>query len=283
MAAPGTPPTGGPIAWLGAAAAIVFAVVSLGCVTDERQLRQGPGCDRIGARDTCSVLFLGNSYTAGNDLPSMFEELAGSAGLDATTGALTRGGTTLADHLADPETVSTLEGSTWNVVVLQEASGVPALEILRQAEMYPAARALTEQIRRADAQAVLFSTWAYSLGWPERGLPNYATMQAAVEAGYAALGRELRIPLAPVGAAWSQALRRVPDVPLWTEDGSHPSVYGSYLAACVLYAAIFRRSPEGLAYHGGVPAPKAAELQAIAWWAVAGTADRSSTVGEGGI
>lgn len=277
MVAPNNQPTRRPVAWVGAVAAIVSAVVSLACGTAVRAPRHEPGCDRIRSQDTCSILFLGNSYTAGNDLPRMLEGLAGSAGFHATSGALTRGGTTLADHLDDPETVSMLEERSWNVVVLQEASGIPSVEALRQNEMYPAARALTEQVRRANAQPVLFSTWAYSLGWPERGLPDYASMQAAVDGGYAVLGRELDIPLAPVGVAWSQTLRRAPEMPLWTEDGSHPSLYGSYLAACVLYAAIFRRSPQGLDYHSHLPAPKAAQLQAIAWSAVAGAAGRSST------
>jgi hypothetical protein len=273
MGAPDHHPRARSRAWLrGAAAAIVVAVVALGCGGVQQQPRTGPGCDRITADDACGVLFLGNSYTAGNNLPSMIEELARSAGLHVTTGALTRGGTTLAEHLADPETASTLDDSTWNVVVLQEASMIPAAEDLRQTEMYPAGRELATQIRHADAQPLLFSTWAYSGGWPEVGLPAYATMQAAVDGGYATLAHELGTARAPVGAAWSEALRQMPDVPLWTEDGSHPSLYGSYLAACVLYGTILRRSPEGLDYHAGVPAPKAAQLQAIAWAAVAGPA-----------
>ncbi len=41
-------------------------------------------------------------------------------------------------------------------------------------------------------------------------------------------------------------------------------VAGTYLAACVLYAAIFRRSPEALGYLGGLPKQDALDLQAEA-------------------
>jgi hypothetical protein len=53
--------------------------------------------------------------------------------------------------------------------------------------------------------------------------------------------------------------------PLWQGDGSHPTVTGTYLAACVLFAKIFDRSPVGLSYHAGVSREAAAELQATAW------------------
>ena len=39
---------------------------------------------------------------------------------------------------------------------------------------------------------------------------------------------------------------------------------GTYLAACVFYAAIFRQSPAGLHYDAGVPKGEAASLQAVA-------------------
>jgi hypothetical protein len=39
---------------------------------------------------------------------------------------------------------------------------------------------------------------------------------------------------------------------LYDADGSHPSIAGSYLAACVLFATLFGESPAGIG--GEVPA-----------------------------
>ena len=48
---------------------------------------------------------------------------------------------------------------------------------------------------------------------------------------------------------------------LWQDDGSHPTVAGTYLAACVFYASIFHESPVGLAYDAGLAKELAASLQ----------------------
>jgi hypothetical protein len=45
---------------------------------------------------------------------------------------------------------------------------------------------------------------------------------------------------------------------------------GTYLVACVFYAAIFRESPVGLPYDDRMPAKEVAELQAIASHTVLG-------------
>jgi hypothetical protein len=67
-----------------------------------------------------------------------------------------------------------------------------------------------------------------------------------------------------VGLAWERAVA-APGLPtLWAPDGSHPSLAGSYLAACVIYQVIYARSPVGNGFVGGLDAPVAAPLQRIA-------------------
>lgn len=226
--------------------------------------RPGPGCAHIDPSVTCSVLFLGNSYTAVNDLPTVFRKLATSGGFAVSTKATDPGGTTLQEHLDDPEMSATLTGSTWNVVVMQDQSEIPSVESLRQGEMYPAVRALVSGIREARAEPLLFETWAHSQGWPENGLLTYDQMQAAINQGYLSIGKELDVATAPVGSAWSLALGERMGALLWSDDGSHPTTMGTYLAACVFYATIFGRSPRGLSYHADLSAAEAAQLQRIA-------------------
>jgi hypothetical protein len=66
------------------------------------------------------VLFFGNSYTYVNDLPSVLEHLAASAGKRIETGQRTPGGETLAGHAATGDARKLLRTKTWNVVVLQD-------------------------------------------------------------------------------------------------------------------------------------------------------------------
>jgi hypothetical protein len=71
------------------------------------------------------------------------------------------------------------------------------------------------------------------------------------------------------GVAWEQAHLRQPDLGLWSWDGTHPSTAGSYLDACVFYAALTGRSPVGNPYTAGLDPGQARFLQQMAAGATA--------------
>jgi hypothetical protein len=211
-----------------------------------------------------AVLFIGNSYTYVNDLPGTFARLALSGGHRVEVGQLASGGATLHDHLADAATVPRLESRPWSDVVLQEQSQMPSLPASRDSWMYPAARSLVELIRGRGANPMFFMTWAHRDGDSTAGIPDYETMQRAVDAAYLSISQELVVPVAPVGYVWFIVRRQDPQIDLWQGDGSHPSTAGTYLAACVFYAALFRQSPVGLGFDDGLGADTAAVLQRAA-------------------
>jgi hypothetical protein len=236
-----------------------LALVQIGCGGSSS------ACDASGGSAACTrVLFIGNSYTYVNDLPTMFATLARSGGHDVKTGMVAAGGASLADQVASAGTASTLGSARWSDVVLQDQSEMPSVESLRQSEMYPAARQLVGLVRAAGAQPIFFLTWAHRDGWPENGLPTYGSMQSAVDDGYLTVAAEESATIAPVGYAWWTLVTQNPAAALWLDDGSHPTVEGSYLAACVFYATIFRQSPVGLAYRADLPADEAVTAQTIA-------------------
>jgi hypothetical protein len=52
-------------------------------------------------------------------------------------------------------------------------------------------------------------------------------------------------------------------------DREHTSIYGTYLATCIVFATIYDRDPSGFAYvPSGVTVEEAAFLQRIAWQTV---------------
>ena len=95
-------------------------------------------------------------------------------------------------------------------------------------------------------------------------MPTYASMQSAIDDGYLAIAADQRVAIAPVGYAWDKLVTREASASLWQQDGSHPSEAGTYLAACVFYATIFRQSPKGLGYHGSLSAEAAGMIQSVA-------------------
>lgn len=220
---------------------------------------------RCGSDDDClRVLFVGNSYTYVNDLPTMFSELARSGGYKVEVSSVAEGGFTLADHVNSAQFSETLTSNQWDYVVLQEQSQTPSVEYSRVNFMYPAARKLVKQIRAVDAQPVFFSTWAHRNGYPENGMTNYESMQYQIDQGYLRIAYELHLPVVPVGVAWFRVLNKYPSLQLWQDDGSHPSEQGTYLAACVFYVTFFKESPVGLGYRGSLPEDVAAQLQTVA-------------------
>lgn len=238
----------------------LFLTLPLACSSNDPQ----PGCNAVNAGDCTRVLFVGNSYTTVNDLPTVFAKLAASTGRRIDTGTVTQDGATLAEHLSSGAVQSKLAAAKWNVVVLQEQSEIPAVEQSRQLQMYPAARQLVGAVSDAGALPIFFLTWAHRDGLPANGLTTYAAMQSAITDGYSAIAREQRVAIAPVGVAWSTTLTQAPQIDLWQTDGSHPAKAGTYLAACVLYATMFKLSPVGLSYHGGLSEKDATHLQQIA-------------------
>jgi hypothetical protein len=220
-------------------------------------------CSLLDRTPCTRILFVGNSYTYVNDLPTVFRNLARAAGQNVATGEVANGGETLAQHVSSGDAPGAIDGSRWQFVVLQEQSEIPAVEALRQAEFYPATRSLVSTIRAAGATPVLFETWAHRMGWSDYGLDEPA-MQAAINQGYGTIGSQLGVVVAPAGQAWQLALKLDPGVALWQDDGSHPTLAGTYLAACVLYTRVFGRSPLGINDAEGLPAALVMTLQQAA-------------------
>ncbi|HEY8751088.1 MAG TPA: hypothetical protein VIM11_24105 [Tepidisphaeraceae bacterium] len=84
---------------------------------------------------------------------------------------------------------------------------------------------------------MLSSTWARA---------NAQDRLDELSDAYLSIGRTLEVLVVPVGVAWQSAFKRNSKLVLPDKDGSHPDPLGSYLAACVFYATLFKASPVGL-------------------------------------
>lgn len=207
------------------------------------------------------VLFLGNSYTYVNHLPTVLEKLATSGGDSIFTAASTPGGCSLGHpdngHLFNSSSLNLIAEGNWDFVVLQEQSQFPVIPHFRDNYTYPAAKTLDSLIHVANpcAQTLFFMTWGRKIGGqqciegycsPE--FNNYFEMQNALATAYLQMTTSNHSCCVPVGKAWSAALQDQPQIELFSGDGSHPALSGTYLAACTFYATIFKRSPLGLPY-----------------------------------
>lgn len=203
------------------------------------------------------VLFVGNSFTARNDVPRLIADIAAARGKQMEPRLIQAGGASLRMHWNKGEAERSIRGGDYDVVVLQEQSTLP---IKNSRRMHENVRLFDEVIRSAGARTALYLTWA------RRHAPE---SQAKITEAYQSIGRELGAIVVPVGVAWEQVLREHPHIVLHDPDGSHPSPAGSYLAACVFYAVLFDESPEGVESDvRGVSAANRALLQRAAWTTV---------------
>lgn len=182
----------------------------------------------VSVEDSVRVLFIGNSYTYYNELPSMLSTLASSESSlpQVFAEAVVVGGATLERHWEEGTATEAIRGGDWDFVVLQEQSLRPVNDPER---MFEFARKFATEIRSAGADPVLFLTWARD-GRPE--------MQVLLDRSYLTLGRELGAQVVPAGPAWEIALELSPEIPLHMDDGSHPTPTGTYLAACVFFGVL---------------------------------------------
>ncbi|MGD0997376.1 MAG: DUF4886 domain-containing protein [Thermoleophilia bacterium] len=207
---------------------LVVCVVGLVCVA-------GLVCASCGSHPSTRVLFIGNSFTFINGgIDAQLAQLAPSC----ATSRIAVGGYTLEMHWNGGTAVQTIRSGHWTYVVLQEQSQLPVLNptIFREY-----ATEFNQAIEASGAKTVLLMTWQR----PDSVSEGVTTANLA--AAYRSLGAELGVKVAPAGVAFANALAERPDLVLTSLDG-HPTMYGTYLAACVVYATIFGRSPVGIAY-----------------------------------
>lgn len=218
---------------------------------------------------TVRVLFIGNSHTATNGLPDVVRDLAGSVDRDVEVGMIAPGGAWLRDHAASAETTD-LISEGWDFVVLQEQSMAPAVANVARTESYPAALQLSTLAVGNGADIVLYMTWGHLGGSPGIGFASFESMQSAIAETYLNFGDALGAEVAPVGAAWWWSLAERPDIMLYQDDGVHPSVAGTYLAAATITGTILDIDPLTLGDDGGIEGDTAEALRGFASRAVAG-------------
>jgi hypothetical protein len=215
------------------------------------------------------VLFVGNSYLYYNDsLHNHVRRMVAAAdpalGKSLAYKSVTIGGSPLAHHdirhLLTPGQLGSKQ--PFDVVILQENS-TSALSDRGRAAFRETAIAFDIEIRKRGARTALYMTHAHVQ--PSRFAS--ADMIRKIEEMYVSVGTELGALVIPVGLAFERAYRAKPDIRLHQDyDGSHPSLAGTYLAACVVYATLYGKSPVGNSfdYYGRIDPATTAFLQKVA-------------------
>lgn len=174
------------------------------------------------------ILFIGNSYTYGNDLPELLSQLMAGKGIKLQHESVTPGGATLEKHWLDGKAKEAIRKQAWDYVVLQEQSTRP---FSNREAFFQYAKLFTDEIKATKAKPLFYMTWA------AKATPDE---QPKLSEAYRSIAKETGSIAAPVGEAWKQAVMVGMD--LYISDGRHPNLLGSYLAGCVIYQTLTGKS-----------------------------------------
>lgn len=199
------------------------------------------------AQSTRKVLFIGNSYTYVNDLPHLIEELAAADGNQLIHDANTPGGYQLSQHATDATTLSKIASQPWDFVVIQEQSQKPSFPDAQvQSSVYPYATILVDSVRSNDACSIplFYDTWGHENGdsqWV--GINTFEKMNNRIFHAYTTMTTDAEGMMSPVGAAYRHIKMdtnaAVDFTALYQSDESHPTIFGSYLGACIFNDVLF--------------------------------------------
>lgn len=231
-------------------------------------------CDVSFSQITQKVLFLGNSYTGVNNLPQMLADIALSAGDNIVFDSNTPGGHTLDQHSVNPISLNKIMLGNWDYVVLQEQSQIPSIDYYRYTYMYPAAHRLKDSILKYNpcAKVMTYMTWGRKNGGQQCGVNNtycspffvdYNHMQDSLTNAYIQISNQIEAEISPVGSVWKSIRQNQPQIELFQPDDSHPSLAGSYAAACSFYTALFRKNPMSINSNIGLTSLEANSIKSI--------------------
>ncbi|MBN2669096.1 MAG: hypothetical protein JXR60_07695 [Bacteroidales bacterium] len=220
-----------------------------------------------------TALFLGNSYTYVNDLPGILRQLSSSMGDSLYTDQSTPGGYRLLNHAANATTYTKIKSRVWDFVILQAQSQEPSWPVEQiENEVFPYAKQISDSIKANSvcSEILFYETWGRKYGdsyncadWPP--VCTFEGMNDRLLVGYYTMTTQNNASMAPVGMAWKKAIEdgQYPGIDLYSSDESHPSVYGTYLTACVFYNSIFH-NPVVSDFYSTIPEEEALYLQSVA-------------------
>ena len=233
-----------------------------------------PQRTEVGGDSPRAYLWVGNSFFYYNNsmhghvgnLARAADATAGYSGVSVTISGsgldwhdldslLRPGGIGRYSFVGDNEIAFNPPGRRFDAVIMMDCSQCPVHPQLKSV-FHETVKKDAEIALRHGVRPVLFMSWAYK---------DKPEMTAQLAEQYTLAGNTNDALVIPAGLAFARAIAKRPEIELYQADKRHPSLAGTYLAACTVYASLLRKSPVGNPYGAGLDAALAAWLQTVAW------------------
>ncbi len=177
---------------------------------------------------TTKVLFVGNSLTYTNGLPTLVEEEAKSRGVKVKTLMLAYPNYAIIDHWNDGEVQKYIKSEKYDFVVIQQG---PSSQSEGRRMLIEDGNKLQKLCEQSGSKLVYFMVW------PSQAY--YHTFEGVIK-NHRDAAKMNGALLCPVGEAWKAYFDNTEDYSLYSGDGFHPSPKGSRLAAEVIVDTLLK-------------------------------------------
>ena len=168
------------------------------------------------------VLFVGNSLTYTNNLPSIVRTMAKEKGVKLQIKTLAFPDYALEDHWNDGHLQKFINSGKFDFVIVQQGPSSMQEGRLMLYEFGKKIKTLCDENN---------TTLGFFMVWPAR--VNYSTFDGVIK-NYSETATQLEALLFPVGERWKIHFDTTQDFSYYGADGFHPSVQGSKVAAAVI-------------------------------------------------
>ena len=145
-------------------------------------------------------------------------------------------------HLLESKNIGVNE--SFDLLILQGGSAEPLSKNSR-AVFKNTVKEVNEIAKEYGTKLALYMTHAYVA--PDKRYE--ANMINKISSMYINAGKENNVKVIPVGIGFENAYKENPNIKLHNLDGTHPSLLGTYLAACIVYGVLYDDSPVGIDYN----------------------------------
>lgn len=174
-----------------------------------------------------SVLFVGNSLTYSNDLPTLVLSEGLKRGIELKVKTIALPNTAISDHWESGEVHAAMEAESFDFVVIQQG---PSSQADGRVMLIEYGARYKELCEAKNAELVFFMVW------PARA--NYQTFDGVIK-NYTDAAKLNDALLAPVGKEWKEYQDMTKDFSYYGPDQFHPSVKGSETAALTILKTLY--------------------------------------------
>ena len=228
------------------------------------------------AADTTRVLFIGNSFTAVENVPGLTQGLAMADGKHMEILVHAPGGVSVGDvaqgamaHMNNPIVFDLIRNNKIDYLVLQDNQGrfvdegrFPDPTRSKVVEGHMKIRDSMAHYHPC-AQMIFFAGWALKNCWPDVGDGEKCITN--IYDNYLRLNGMMNEIVSPIGLAWLRSIDSMPGVDLWSPDEAHQSREGAFLTAATIFTTLYRINGEHISFDAGIDPATARRMRLIAY------------------